>query len=107
MRKSLLMRLSSLSLVVVLLVGTGLAGGCYTQSYDVGTGADSGESQEFRQWFALWGLVPITEVEGSVESYAAGDENYTVTTGFTPIDVLIGIFTNVVTIGPKTVTVEK
>lgn len=107
MRKSLLTRLSSLALVAVLLVGTGLSGGCYTQKFDVGGGADSGESQEFSQWFALWGLVPITDIEGEVQGYTGGDENYTVTTQFTPLDVVINFFANVVTIGRKTVTVQQ
>ena len=101
------MNLLPLALVAVLLAGTSLSGGCYTQSFDVGGGADTGETQEFTQWFALWGLVPITNIDGQVESYTAGDDSYTVTTQFTPLDVLIGISTNVVTIGPKTVTVQK
>ena len=84
-----------------------LTTGCYTQRFDVGTGGGGGETREFTQWYALWGLVPITQIEGQVEDFTADSQNYTVTTQFTPLDVLIGIFTNIVTIGPKTVTVAK
>ena len=84
-----------------------LTAGCYTQRFDVGTGGGGGETRQFTQWFALWGLVPITQVEQDVNEYTADTANYTVTTQFTPLDILIGFFTNVVTIGPKTVTVEK
>ena len=107
MRKSLLKKLSTLSLVAAVLVATGMSTGCYTQKFDVGTGTDTGESAEFQQWFVLWGLVPITEIDSQVEGYVGDDENYTITTQFTPLDVIIGFFTNIVTIGPKTVTVTK
>ncbi len=94
-------------MAAVLFVTAGSNIGCYTQRFDVGAGADEAAQREFRQWFILWGLVPLTEIESEVEAYAAGDQNYTVVTQFTVLDVIIGIFTNVVTIGPKTVLVQK
>jgi len=107
-RHPILKKLTALALVAVMaLVTAGANVGCYTQKFDVGTGAAGGESREFQQWFALWGLVPITQVEDDVEAFYADASNYTVTTQFTPIDILIGIFTGIVTIQPKTVTVEK
>lgn len=108
LRHRILTKATSLFLVAVMaLVTAGVNTGCYVQKHDVGAGASGAESREFRQWFALWGLVPITDVEDDVEAYYADSTDYTVETGFTPIDVLIGIFTGVVTIAPKTVTVSK
>ena len=98
-----LTKAAALALVAAMCLSTG----CYTQKFDVGTGGGTGEQQAFQQWFALWGLVPITQIEDDVESFTADTANYTVTTQFTPLDILIGIFTNIVTIGPKTVTVQK
>ncbi len=105
---SMFKKLTALALVAVMVTVTAGANiGCYTQKFDVGTGGTTGESREFQQWFALWGLVPITQIEDDVENYTADSSNYTVTTQFTVLDVIIGIFTGIVTIQPKTVTVDK
>lgn len=108
LRHRFVKRLAALSVVAAMVLSTSaLSAGCYTQRFDVGAGAAGGETRQFTQWFALWGLVPITQVEDDVESFTAGATDYTVTTQFTPLDILIGFFTNIVTIGPKTVTVER
>ena len=103
-----LKKMTAVTLVAAMLMVTAASNiGCYTQKFDVGTGGTGGQRQQFTQWFILWGLVPLTNVEDDVEAATAGSPNYTVITQFTALDVLIGIFTNIVTIGPKTVTVEK
>lgn len=108
LRHRLFMKATSLFMVAIMaFVTVGLNTGCYTQEFQVGSGGTTGESQEFRQWFALWGLLPITDVQDDVESYYAGASDFTVTTQFTPLDILIGIFTGIVTIQPKTVTVTR
>ena len=79
--------------------------GCYTQIHKVGTGAAGANVTAKQQWFALWGLVPITQVDSN--AMAAGATNYEIRTEHTVLDVIIGIFTSVVTIYPRTVTVTK
>jgi len=82
-----------------------LTSGCYTMRHTVGTGASTGVETEERAWYILWGLVPIHEVDGG--ELAGGASNYTIETEFTALDILIGIFTGLVTIFPQTVTVER
>ncbi|MCF8234084.1 MAG: Bor family protein [Bacteroidales bacterium] len=76
---------------------------CFTQTYVVNDGAQGINKVEQRAWYALWGLVPINEV--NAKSMAAGHENYTITDTFTFLDYVIGAFTGIVTIQPKTVRV--
>ena len=78
---------------------------CFTSEHIVGKGASSSESAEKRQWFALFGLIPINKVDS--KSMASGSTNYTVKVERSFIDGLIGIFTGIVTIYPQTITVTK
>jgi hypothetical protein len=103
-----LKRVTGMTLVVAMLfISTAGSSGCFRQRFDVGGGATGGESREFRQWYAFWGLLPITDVQDRAERHAEGAANYTVTSEFTPLDFLIGIFTGIVTIYPKTMRVER
>ena len=78
---------------------------CYTNTHMVGTGAKGSQSVEKRQWYVLWGLVPINNVDSKTMVGDARD--YTVVTQFTFVDIVIGIFTGFVTVGPRTVKVTK
>ena len=78
---------------------------CYTHTHVVGEGAESGVTVEKKQWYALWGLVPINEVD--TKEMSDGKENYTIKTEHSFIDQVIGFFTGIVTIFPKTVSVQK
>jgi hypothetical protein len=77
---------------------------CYTMTHQVGTGGSGGPTTEERQWWALWGLVPINSVDS--HTLAGNRQNYTVTTQFTPLDVLISFFTGFVTVHVQTIKVE-
>lgn len=98
MRKKLMLAATSLVLVAML-------SGCYTQIHKVGSGAAGANVTTKQQWFALWGLVPITQVDSN--AMAAGATNYTIQDQTTVVDVIIGLFTGFVTIYPRTVTVTK
>ena len=98
MRRKLMMVAASVALI-------GLLSGCYTQIHKVGSGASGSNVTTKQQWFALWGLVPITEVDSN--AMAAGATNYEIKDQTTVIDVIIGIFTGIVTVYPRTVTVTK
>jgi Bor protein len=90
----------ALALVSVLAVSS-----CYTMNHKVGTGGANATSQDERQWWVLWGLVPINNVDS--QTMAGGATNYTVTTEFTVLDVIINFFTSIVTVATQTVTVTK
>jgi hypothetical protein len=91
--------------LIVLLAFCLLLVGCFTIQHQIGKGAQSGVSVEKKQWFILWGLVPLNTVNTS--EMAAGATDYTIKTEFTVVDVVIGIFTTYVTVYPRTVTVTK
>ncbi|MCL4305312.1 hypothetical protein KJZ99_05315 [bacterium] len=79
--------------------------GCYTFNHQVGSGASSGVAKKKKQWFILWGLVPLTEVDS--QALAGGAQNYDIKTQMGIDDVVISIITSWVTIYPQTVTVTK
>lgn len=79
--------------------------GCYTFNHQVGNGAQNYEQVKERQWFVLWGLVPINEVDS--KAMAGGAADYDVKTEFNVVDVIITVFTSYVTIHCQTVTVTK
>ena len=93
-----------MALALALVLGLTLSS-CYTFKHQVGTGGTGGASVEERQWWILWGLVPLNDVDS--HRMASTATNYTVTTEFTPLDVLISLFTSLVTVYVQTVEVER
>ena len=89
------------SLALAALVTTG----CYTLDHRVGNGSQGGVEREERQWYILFGLIPLNEVDS--HEMAAGAANYDVRSQIGPIDVLLNLFTGWVTIYSQTVTVQK
>ena len=79
--------------------------GCFTIQHQVGKGAQTGVSVEKKQWFFLWGLVPLNNV--NTNQMAGGATDYTIKTEQNVVDVVIGLFTGYVTVYPRTVTVTK
>jgi hypothetical protein len=88
-----------LALVVMMLVG------CAAHTHIVGTGPAGSDVVVKRQWYAIWGLVPINQVDSG--AMAAGATNYSIHTEASFLDVIINIFTQYVTITSRTVTVTK
>jgi len=93
------------ALTVLLLAGTLATSGCFSEQFLVGKGAQTGDIEQTRSWYVLWGLVPIYEAD--VEYMADGAEDYTIDTEFSFVDVIIGVFTGIISVYPKTVTVTK
>jgi Bor protein len=77
---------------------------CYTMTHQVGSGG-TGVPQSDQQWWILGGLVPLNHVDS--HAIAGNATNYTVTTQFKPLDVIISLFTGFVTIYVQTVEVQK
>jgi PBP1b-binding outer membrane lipoprotein LpoB len=82
-----------------------LLSSCMTLTHVVGNGATSGVTTEKKQWYALWGLVPINTVDS--KAMAAGASNYTIKSQVKFIDYVISAFTSFVTINVQTVSVQK
>ena len=78
---------------------------CYTMTHKVGEGAKGNSTTSERQWYVLWGLVPINSVDS--KQMAGGAKDYTVTTEMTFVDVVIGAFTGLITVQPMSVKVKK
>ena len=91
---------AALVLAAFLLLG---ASGCFTLEHEVGAGAQGRASVQERQWYALWGLVPINRVDS--KAMAAGAQDYTIETQLGVVDILLNIVTSWVTVYSRTVKV--
>ncbi len=88
----------------LLMVGLPLSG-CYTMNHTIGTGGDTPVASD-RQWFILWGLVPITNVDGGQMAKAKGlTTNYTVQTQANFLDCILNFVTGIVSVWGQTTTV--
>ncbi len=90
-------------LMLVILVSMFM--GCAAHVHKVGEGAQSREYVEARQWYVLWGLVPINEVDS--QSMAEGNTNYEIKTESSALDIIINFFTSMVSVTSRTVTVTR
>ena len=79
--------------------------GCMSHTHVVGNGSQGFEKIEKRQWYILWGLVPLNEVQ--TEEMAGSAVDYTVKTEYTPLDLVMNLLTQYVTVYSRTVTVSK
>ena len=94
-----------LSTALCALALTSALSGCYTMTHRVGNGAQGGSETDKRQWFALWGLVPLGEIDS--QKMANGATNYEVETQLSVVDFLLNLFTVWVTITSRTITVTR
>ena len=90
---------------VLLIVGMLFVIGCATHTHVVGKGAQGTDMIESRQWYVLWGLVPINDIDTNTMAGEATD--YEITTEHTVLDFVINVFTSVVTVNSRTVSVRK
>ena len=90
--------------VVVLIVGILFVVGCATHIHKVGNGAQGNDMMEARQWYVLFGLVPLNEV--NTQAMAGGANDYEIRTTQTVLDSIITSITSVL-VSSRTVTVRK
>ena len=90
-----------LTLIALLVLSTA----CSTHLHVVGNGGQGSRTVSETQWFALWGLISLGEVD--TNAMAGGASDYTITTEATLVDSVIGMFTGIVTISRRTVTVTR
>jgi hypothetical protein len=89
--------------------------GCYTMKYAAPTGASVttiSEEQpttfkkQMKVWYALWGLVPITDNTSSKVIAEKNLKNVRVRTEIKFVDFLVSLITGAVSIVPATMTIE-
>jgi hypothetical protein len=79
--------------------------GCSRHVHTIGKGPAGSDVQTARQWYILFGLVPLNEVDTNAMAGAVGD--YEIQTEISALDFLITMFTSMVTVNCRTVTVTK
>ena len=94
--------------ILMMIVSSLLIVGCSTHVHTIGAGPQSGVTKTARQYYILWGLVPINTVDAGA---MVGDaNNYEIQTQLGPADVVIGV-ASLATIGglvsSRTVKVVK
>ena len=91
-----------ISILMALLISMN---GCFTMNHIVGDGAKQGQVEKERQWYVLWGLVPLNKVDS--KAMAAGATSYQIKTELTFIDFLMNIATGFVTVYSRTIEVQR
>jgi len=92
-------------IVVAIALALLIIAGCAAHVHQVGKGAQGTQIIENRQWYALFGLVPLNKVDTG--TIAAGATDYTIKTESSALDIIMNIFTSYVTVNSRTVTVTK
>lgn len=87
------------------LIGLLLITACSAHIHTVGSGPTGSDAQIQRQWYVLWGIVPINSVDS--HAMAGNATNYRIRTEVTPVDFIISMFTGMVTVSCRSVTVTK
>ncbi len=93
-------------IIVLLVCAMIFVASCASHKSVVGNGSQTGEKVKKRQWYALWGGVPIG-AGADTKEMAGGASNYTIETS---IDALALILNNVIfwtSIRNEVVTVVK
>ena len=79
--------------------------GCASHTHTIGHGPAFDRTEVQRQWYILYGLVPINEIDTQV--MADGKSNYEITTQVTIVDWLYMTVLSPATITCRTVIVTK
>lgn len=91
---------------VLLIIAMVFVVGCSAHTHKVGHGAVLNRLTVVeRQWYLLYGLVPINEVD--THAMVDGKRNYEITTQVTPVDAFYQVLFSPMTITCRTVTVRR
>jgi hypothetical protein len=90
---------------VLLVVGLLFLVGCAAHVHTIGNGPQKNEMIQTRQWYALWGYLPLNDVD--THAMAGDVMDYEIRTEATALDVIIGAILGQVTITSRTVTVTR
>ncbi len=97
----MLRKLSAILMILTVL----LIVGCTAHIHKVGNGAQGNDITDARQWYVLWGLVPINNVD--TNAIAEGVSDYEITTSVTVLDFIINVVVGSVTVNCRSVSVRK
>ena len=92
-------------ILVLLLVIVMLTVSCMAHKHTIGNGPQTGVKTEKRQWYALWGLVRIGDV--NIPEMAGGASDYEIYTRVNGVDWIIDFFLSWTTIQTRSVRVTK
>ena len=96
------------AVVMIMIVSSLFLIGCSTHVHTVGTGPQTGVSNTARQYYLLYGLIPLNSVDTG--AMAEGAANYEIQTQVGPMDVVINVASAVAIAGivsSRSVTVTK
>ena len=98
------------AVVMIMIISSLFLIGCSTHVHTVGTGPETGMTKVARQYYLLWGLIPLNTVDTSQMAASMKTNNYEIKSQIGPVDGAIN-FASMVTIGglvsSRTVTVTK
>jgi hypothetical protein len=94
-------------IISLLLIGVfvALMVGCAAHVHTIGKGPQKGEYTEARQWYILFGLVPLNTVDTAEMAEDATD--YEIKTENSALDIIMNIFTSYISVTSRTVTVTR
>jgi PBP1b-binding outer membrane lipoprotein LpoB len=92
------------TLIVVLIAAFFLVS-CTTHVHTVGNGPQTGQTETAQQWFILFGLVPLNNVDTG--AMAGGAADYEIQTQTAPLDIIIGMVIGFTSVSSRTVTVKR
>ena len=84
--------------------------GCSTNIHTVGAGPQTGMSNVARQYYLLYGLIPVNTVDTNEMAKSIQAENYEIKTQVGPVDVGINLASAILVggvVSSRTVTVTK
>lgn len=79
--------------------------GCMTNHHVIGNGSQRDLVDTKVQWYVLWGLIPLGDVDS--QEMARGADDYEINTYLSPINVIITGFLSPLTIATRTVEVVR
>ena len=94
--------------VMIMIVSSLFLIGCSTHIHTVGTGPQTGVKNTARQYYLLYGLIPLNSID--TDEMAGSAANYEIQTQVGPMDAVINIASAVAIAGvvsSRTVTVTK
>ena len=91
--------------VIFLIVAMVFVIGCASHTHTVGQGPVFNRTEVQRQWYLLYGLVPVNDID--TQAMADGRSNYEITTEITMVDFLFYAILSPATITSRTVIVTR
>ena len=98
------------AVVMIMIVSSLFLIGCSTHVHTVGTGPETGMTKVARQYYLLWGLIPLNTVDTNQMAASMQTDNYEIKSQLALVDAAIN-FASLMVIGgivsSRTVTVTK